>query len=128
MFQGTPGNGGMHARALLGASLAIVILLTALAAESGNVAARVVSLLIGAVAVLYLARITDRRLRARGMSIWWLLLYFGPLTTGAVILERLPRDNEKLMVVALLAVCIVSAPFAIWGVVKLSGAAPVADD
>lgn len=112
----------MHARALLGAGLAVAVLLTALAAESGNVAAQVVSLLIGAVAVLYLARTTDRRLRARGKSIWWLLLCFGPLTTGAVILERLPRDDEKILVLGLLATCIIGAPFAIWGAVVLTGA------
>jgi len=122
MFRDPAGNGRFHARALFGAGLAIVVLFVALAAETGNLAAQIVSLILGAFAVLYVGRIADRRLRARGKSMWWLLLFFGPLGSGAVILERLPQDNEKLMVLALLAICIVSAPFAIWGFVELTSA------
>jgi len=122
MFLGTPGNGGIGAKALLGAGVAIGVLLVAIAAEGGNLAAQVVSLILGVVAVLYTGLVVDRRLRARGKSIWWLLLYFGPFVSGVVIFERLPHDNEKLMVLALLAICIVSAPFAIWGFVELTSA------
>lgn len=80
----------------------------------------VVSLLIGAAGFALAIVFADKRLRRRGKNGFWLLLFFGPLVAGAKLFELVPGERTELKMIALLAVCIVAAPFFLWGLAELS--------
>lgn len=88
--------------------------------EAPKWAVSAVALLIGAAAFAFAIAWADARLRRRGKNGFWLLLFFGPLVTGAKVLELVPSNREELQIIALLVGCILGAPFAIWGAVELS--------
>ena len=102
------------------AAAGVILLVGSQVSNAPQWAVSAVSLLIGAAGFALAIALADARLRRRGKNGFWLLLFFGPLVAGAKLLELVPGEREELKIIALLVVCIVAAPFAIWGAAELS--------
>lgn len=69
---------------------------------------------------LYAIYLAGERLRRRGKSASWLVIFFGPAVAAIVFSQLLPEDEDKLIMLYIIVCCLLVLPPAVWGVCELS--------
>lgn len=75
---------------------------------------------VGVFIYLYAIYLSDKKLRQRGKSASWLIIFFGPAVVAIMFSQFLPEDNDKLIMIYIIASSLLVLPSAIWGVCELS--------
>jgi len=69
---------------------------------------------------LYAIYLADERLRQRGKSASWLIIFFGPAVAAIMFSQLFPEGEDKLIMLYIIVCCLLVVPPAVWGVCELS--------
>lgn len=69
---------------------------------------------------LYAIYLADEKLRQRGKSASWLIIFFGPAVAAIMFSQLLHESEDKLIMIYIIVCSLLVLPPAVWGVCELS--------